>query len=361
MKKFDPHKDYYAVLGLTKEATSDTIRSEYRKKARENHPDRGGSKETFQAITEAYEVLNDEETRKAYNETRSFSSGSFRTNFSDPFRVNFNDIFSDIFSKGVNANRQTSSGVNLEYEEGSDIDISIKVPLHEAFTGIKKEITVCSGQSHECSTCNGSGAAWNSGFMTCIQCNGRKYTIRTTQGAPSHVTRRRCAGCSGLGKVPLTVCITCKGKRKLYSSRSITITIPPGVSNGDRLRIAGQGTPGINSSPGDLYVSIDIEPDSDFVRKDMDLHTQCRVPLMTALKGGSYKFTHLGGGILTVQIPKGIKPGETTLRIVGQGMKHPMRHVSGDLFLSFEVELPELSDDQISEVEKVIECSKNVG
>lgn len=361
---FDPRKDYYEELGLKKEASIDDIKSAYRKLARKWHPDtnqnNSEAQQKFVQINEAHRVLSNNELKRAYDSARSPSSvffgiGGFGTgNRTTDININF-DMFNDFFGGSVNATRNNPVGDTSQIVEGEDIELHIAISLEDAVRGCYKEIDIQSGKLTICTDCKGTGSQIGGARITCSQCGGSGSRISFAMNPAGGRKTKKCDNCKGEGSIPLNPCKTCRASGKIYHSKKLNIYIPAGVSDGDKLRIAGQGTPGINSSPGDLFIIIQIQKHEIYHREGMDLFCVHRVPLVVALKGGKSVIHHIDGTDLTITIPSGIEAGSTSLRVKGKGLNHPMRHVSGDLYVSLEVELPKTKNPKILEIIDMLE------
>jgi molecular chaperone DnaJ len=270
-------RDYYEVLGVSKDASKDAIKKSYRKLAMKYHPDKNKepeAEERFKEISEAYGVLSDDEKRRQYD---SFGHAGIDGTYTqeDIFRnINFNDIFGDLgfggggfnifdmfFGGGARSARRTGP------RRGADLRTDIEITLEEAYEGIKTNVTF--PRLEKCKTCEGTGAKLGTSTSTCSTCNGSgqmSYSKRTPFGQFTSVTT--CENCRGEGTVIETPCSDCKGRGLLQKVKKISVKIPPGVDTGSRLRIAREGEAGEKGGPpGDLYVVIHVKPHVVFVRE----------------------------------------------------------------------------------------------
>lgn len=349
-------KDYYAVLGVPKSATTDEIKKAYRKLARQLHPDRNpndaSAEERFKAVSEAYDVLSDEKRRKEYDEMRAlFGSGAFRRNaraggaggfdFSDLFSgsataggptvgadrrfggVGFSDLFSSIFSGGA----QRRAG------RGRDVETEVVLNFADAVRGVTLPLTLRTPGT--CDVCHGSGAAPGSQPRTCPVCKGIGL-VNSNQGSFSF--SEPCRECQGVGTIVDEKCPECRGTGGVTKTRTLNVRIPAGVADGQRIRLAGRGEPGERGGPaGDLYVLIKVRPDSVFGRQGDDLTLTVPVSFAEAALGADLRVPTLDG-VVTVRVPPGTPSGRT-LRVRGKGVV-PRDGQAGDLLVTIEVHVP---------------------
>ncbi|GGK35319.1 chaperone protein DnaJ [Pilimelia terevasa] len=359
-------KDFYAVLGVRKTATGDEIKKAYRKLARELHPDRNPgnpeAEERFKAVSEAYGVLNDDRQRREYDEMRTlFSSGAYRRGAGgggarpgfDPNDLfqgasgggrfggsAFTDLFSTIFTGGAAAGagpgqRDRRSGP----ARGRDVETEVALDFDDAVRGITLPLTLRS--PGVCDTCRGSGAKAGTTPRRCPACQGTGMVTRN-QGAFSF--SEPCRDCQGAGTVVDEKCPQCKGTGGVTKSRTLTVRFPPGVSDGQRIRLAGRGEPGARGGPaGNLYVTVRVEADGLFGRSGDDLTLTVPITFAEAVLGTDLRVPTLDGAV-TLRVPAGTPSGRT-LRARGKGV--PRRDgQAGDLLVTLEVAVPDrLSDD----------------
>ncbi len=335
-------RDYYEVLGVAKSASADEMKKAYRKLAMQYHPDKNpGDQEAekkFKELNEAYEILRDDQKRAAYDRMghAAFDGGmgggrghpgGFEFNFGGG---GFSDLFEEVFGDFMGGGRGGRS-----HQRGSDLQYNMSVTLEEAFTGIKKNISVNMGVA--CGTCKGSGAAGNSQPITCKTCQGRGK-VRASQGFFS--VERACPTCHGAGQTIDNPCKPCQGSGRVNERKSLNISVPAGVETGTRIRLSGEGEAGIRGSPaGDLYVHVEVKPHTIFEREDANIH--CRVPIdmITAALGGSIDVPTIDGAKARVQIPEGTQSGKI-FRLAGKGMSILRRTSRGDMFVHAFVETP---------------------
>jgi len=332
-------QDYYEVLGVARSATKDELKSAFRTKAKEFHPDRNkddsGAEQKFKAIGEAYDILKDDQKRAAYDQ---FGHAAFEGGTGGPggaggpgFSSAFADVFDDLFGEFMGGRRQRSDGRT----RGADLRYNLAISLEEAYRGITKTIRVPG--SAQCSACNGSGTEAGSQPVTCPTCSGHGK-VRAQQGF--FTIERGCPTCNGLGKIIKNPCTTCQGEGRVHKDRSLNVNIPAGVEDGTRIRLANEGEAGLRGGPtGDLYLFLEIPPHSIFQRDGADLY--CRVPLAmtTAALGGHVEVPTLDGGRTKVTIPPGAQTGKQfRLRTKGMPVLRQNRH--GDLYIECAVETP---------------------
>lgn len=326
-------KDYYEVLGVNRDASEDAIRKAYRKLAMKWHPDRNPdnpkAEEHFKEAKEAYEVLTDSGRRAAYDQyghagvDPSMAAGG-GTGFRD-FGDAFGDIFGDIFGGG-----RGRSGVY----RGADLRYNLEVSLEEAARGTETRIRIPA--LSECETCHGSGAKPGTSPTTCTTCGGHGQ-VRMQQGFFS--IQQTCPKCHGSGKVVASPCPSCHGAGRIKQHKTLSVKIPAGVDEGDRIRLSGEGEAGVNSGPsGDLYVVIHIKRHPVFQRDHNDLHCEMPVTFTTAALGGEIEIPTLDG-YAKIRIPAETQTGKV-FRLRGKGIKGVRSSSHGDLMCHVVVETP---------------------
>ncbi|MFG2038684.1 molecular chaperone DnaJ [Dactylosporangium sp. NPDC048998] len=364
-------KDFYAVLGVTKSAPTDEIKKAYRKLARELHPDRNpnnaAAEEQFKAVSEAYDVLSDPARRKEYDEMRSlFGAGQFRRNaraggpagaggpgfdFNDLFGnagagaggpspgadrrfggAGFSDLFSSIFSGGGGG---PATG---RRSRGRDVETEVVLNFVDAVQGATLPITLRTPGT--CETCHGNGAAPGTSPRSCPKCRGLGV-VSSNQGSFSFT--EPCRECQGVGTIVDEKCPECHGTGGVTKTRTINVRIPAGVSDGQRIRLAGRGEPGTRGgSPGDLFVLIKVRPDPVFGRSGDDLTLTVPVTFAEAALGADLRVPTLDATVL-LRVPPGTPSGRT-LRVRGKGVARRDGNV-GDLLVTIDVHVPaELSE-----------------
>jgi len=330
-------KDYYNILGVSKNASQDEIKKAFRQLARKYHPDvNPGDKEAeekFKEINEAFQILGDPEKREQYDQ---FGSSRFKPqdfsgfrwpSFDDLFRdFGFGDIF-DIFS-GARGTR---------VREGADLRYDIEISLEDAFKGLKTKIEI--PHFVVCSTCSGTGA--KPGFLKqCPECGGQGEIRRVQRSAFAQIINViPCIRCKGTGKIATKLCETCNGEGKIKKIKKIEIKIPKGIDDGQHLRVEGEGEPGENGGPpGDLYIVINIKEHKIFERREFDLFCNVAIGLGTAILGGEIKIPTIDGRA-KLKIPAGTQ-SHTIFKLKGQGMPFLNSNKRGDQLVKVIVEIP---------------------
>jgi len=332
-------KDYYEVLGASRSASVDDIKKAYRKLAMKNHPDRNpGDKEAeerFKEATEAYEVLGDPEKRKIYDryghEGLQSSGYSGPGNYEDIF-ASFGDIFEDLFGfSGRGGGRGPRRDGPIA---GSDLRYDCTISFMDAAKGLEKEIEIIKRDT--CWTCEGSGVRPGYSPQTCPSCQGTGQIVRS-QGFFRVSTP--CSRCRGAGRIITEPCHDCDGAGLTRVSKKISVKIPPGIDDGSRMRLSGQGEGGRRGGPtGDLYVVIHVEPHEFFVRKGDDIYCQLTIDIADAALGGKEEIMTLDGP-KAISIPKGIQSGHA-LTLKSEGFPNLRGYGKGDMIIEFIVKTP---------------------
>jgi len=329
-------RDYYEVLGVNRDASEEEIKKAYRKLAMKHHPDRNPdnpkSEGLFKEAKEAYEVLSDAGKRGAYDQyghagvdaRAGMGGGAAGAGFGS-FADAFGDIFGDIFGAG----RQRSN-----VYRGADLRYNLEISLEEAARGTETRIRIPTME--ECETCKGSGAKPGSQPITCPTCNGQGQ-VRMTQGFFS--IQQTCPKCHGSGKVVQNPCSICSGVGRLKKQKTLSVKIPTGVDEGDRIRLTGEGEAGVNGGPpGDLYVVMHIRAHDVFTREGNDLHCEMPVSFTKAALGGEIEIPTLDG-YAKIKIPAETQSGKA-FRLRGKGIKGVRSQSFGDLLCHVVVETP---------------------
>jgi molecular chaperone DnaJ len=336
-------KDYYEILGVSRNASKDEIKNAYRKLAFQYHPDRNkspGAEEKFKEISEAYAVLSDDEKRSQYDMFGRAGIGQ-RYTTEDIFRgVDFDEIFRDFgFSPfGDLFERMFGFGrVSGGPARGRDIVVNLNMTLEQARTGMKSEISIT--RLEPCGECGGSGARAGTKPQTCSKCKGTgQVRYERSVGFAHFVQIVPCDKCGGSGKI-VDPCPACKGSGSVRNTRKVTVDIPPGVDDGTSLRLPGQGDIGSRGGPpGDAYVHIRVAPHPVFQRSGDDLVCQVPISVSQAALGTSFKLNTMDG-VETLRIPPGTQTGYTiTLR--GKGMPRLKGRGRGNMIVRIVVRTP---------------------
>lgn len=336
--------DYYELLGVSRDATTEEIRRAYRKKARELHPDTAGaaSEEDFKNVSMAYEVLSDPQKRERYDLGGGPGMGNGSTGYGgfQGSGFGFQDIFETMFTSmgGFGG----PSGTPQRGRPGQDILVAVEVSLKDVVFGTTKEVIVDSAM--QCTTCGGDGAAPGTSPVTCSDCggSGSVQRIQNTLLGQMRVAAP-CAKCQGHGQTIPNPCSECHGEGRVQASRTVSVDIPAGVESGTRIRLRGEGQAGTKGAPaGDLLVEIRELPDPMFSRRGWDLNTSITVPMTTAALGTVFTLKTLDGE-REVEIHPGTQPGER-ITLKGLGVNHLRGSGRGDLYVHVEVEIPKKLD-----------------
>ena len=313
-------RDYYEVLGVHKNASEDELKKSFRRLAMKHHPDRNPdnkeAEEKFKEAREAYEVLGDAQKRAAYDQfghagVDSSMGGGFGGGGGAGFGDIFDGIFGDIFGGGRRGN---AGGGNHAYR-GSDLQYNLELSLEEAVFGTTTDIRVPSLQT--CETCGGSGAKVGTQAKTCPTCHGQGQ-VRMQQGF--FTIQQACPHCNGTGKIIPEPCPDCHGQGRKEKHKTLSVRIPMGVDNGDRIRLSGEGEAGMNGGPaGDLYVQVFVKEHSLFQRDGDNLYCDVPICFTTAALGGELEVPTLEGKI-TLKIPPETQSGKQ-FRLRGKGVK----------------------------------------
>jgi molecular chaperone DnaJ len=326
-------RDCYEVLGVTKNASNDAIKKSYRRQAMKYHPDRNqndsGAEDKFKEAKEAYDILRDSDKRAAYDRfghegvRGSSAGGGVNT---EGFGDAFGDVFGDIFGAGRRGRSQVFRGADLGYE--------LRLDLEKAVSGNSVTIEVPTHVS--CEKCDGSGAAKGSSPIKCTSCDGVGQ-VRMQQGFFS--VQQTCPTCKGLGTVIVSPCSNCHGRGRISKTKKLSVKVPKGVENGDRIRLSGEGEAGRNGGPsGDLYVEIRVNTHKIFHRDGADLFYEVPISFGTAALGGEIELPTLDGNV-SLKIPAGTQSGKK-FRLRGKGVTTARDHRTGDLFTSVAIETP---------------------
>lgn len=352
-------RDYYDVLGVSKNASDDELKKSYRRLAMKYHPDRNEgnteAEEKFKECKEAYDVLSDSSKRAAYDQfghdavSNSAAGGPGAGPAGAGFGDIFDSVFGDIFGGGGGA-----TGGNRVYR-GADLKYDLELSLEDAVNGSTIKIRV--PKMVGCHTCNGSGAKKGSSPIDCPTCNGIGQ-VRMQQGFFS--VQQTCPQCRGQGKTIKDPCNTCSGQGRVRDNKTISVKVPPGVDSGDRIRLTGEGEAGQNGGPsGDLYVHVSVKPHPIFTRDSTDLYCDVPISFTTAALGGELEVPTLDGR-LKLKIPAETQSGKL-FRLRGKGVTSVRSSAKGDLLCRVAVETPVRLSREQKDLLKQFDESMNKG
>jgi molecular chaperone DnaJ len=329
-------RDYYEVLGVSKSATADEIKKAYRRLAMKHHPDRNkddgeAAEKKFKEAKEAYEVLKDADKRATYDrfghdglKAGAGGAGGFSA---EGFGDIFGDVFGDIFGGG-------RRGGGPQVFRGADLGYELKLDLETAVVG--DNVTIDVPTQVGCDTCGGSGAKKGSEPAKCTTCGGVGQ-VRMQQGFFS--IQQTCPACKGVGTTITDPCLDCHGRGRVRKTRTLSVKVPAGVDDGDRIRLSGEGEAGRNGGPpGDLYVEIRVKPHRIFEREGANLSCEVPVSFATATLGGEVELPTLDGHV-SLKVPAGTQSGKV-FRLRGKGVATVRDPRKGDLFAQVSVETP---------------------
>ncbi|MGH8737265.1 MAG: molecular chaperone DnaJ [Burkholderiales bacterium] len=324
-------RDYYEVLGVNRDASEEEIKKSYRRLAMKWHPDRNPdnpkAEENFKEANEAYEVLTSAEKRAAYDQ---YGHAGVHPQSGAGGSAGFGDIFSDIFGEIFGGQR----GGRATVYRGADLRYNLQITLEQAAHGFETKIRIPG--IAECEACDGSGARKGTQAQTCPTCQGAGQ-VRISQGPFS--IAQTCPRCHGSGKVVPHPCASCGGTGRIKVQKTLSVKIPTGVDEGDRVRLSGEGEPGVNGGPaGDLFVQVQIKPHPMFQRDHDDLHCEMPVSFTSAALGGEIEIPTLDGSA-RIKVPAETQSGKV-FRLRGKGIVGVRSHSAGDLFCHVVVETP---------------------
>ncbi|GJL85198.1 MAG: chaperone protein DnaJ [Micavibrio sp.] len=359
-------RDYYETLGVNKGASADELKKAYRKLAMKHHPDQNKdnpeAEAKFKEISEAYEILKDDQKRAAYDHygPEAFEAamsggggggggpgGGFAgSGFSGAFSDIFEDMFGDFVGGGGGRGRQTGPS------RGSDVQYTMELTLEEAYKG--KETTIKIPLNDECDTCKGSGAEPGTSSEDCDTCGGAGR-VRQQQGF--FTIERTCPKCSGAGSTLKNPCKKCGGAGREQKNKTLKVKIPAGVDSGRRIRLTGEGEAGVRGGPrGDLYVLIAMKPHKFFKREGANLHCRVPIPVTKAALGGDVDVPTIEESRAKVKIPPGTQTGQQ-FRLKGKGMTVLRSDSKGDMYIELFVETPVNLDKKQQDLIKQLDKS----
>ncbi|MBE0417647.1 MAG: molecular chaperone DnaJ [Coriobacteriia bacterium] len=344
-------KNYYDILGVKKDASADEIKKAFRRLARKHHPDTGGSEEKFKELNEAYEVLSDSEKRAQYDQYGQYFGGNVPPGAGAPGGPGWpggggfsyqqvdlgdlGDVFGSMFGGGAGFGGATRTR-GKQAHRGRDLTYEITLDFDEALAGVSTKVDV--QRAENCSVCKGSGAKPGTSPTTCPTCGGSGH-VSQAQGLFG--ISRTCPRCGGIGTVVEHPCTTCKGKGTVVRVKPVTVNVPPGVTDGGKLRFKGKGEPGQGGAPaGDLYVVTHIRPHPYFTRDGADVLMELPVSITEAALGTEVTIPVPGGGKVKLKVAPGTQDG-TVRRISGKGAPRLKGKGTGDLKVRTKVVVPE--------------------
>ncbi|MBQ9370011.1 MAG: molecular chaperone DnaJ [Clostridia bacterium] len=356
--------DYYEILGVSKNATDDEIKSAYRRMAKKYHPDlyttrpedeRRQAEEQFKKINHAYDVLSDKQKRAAYDqygdENGPMGGGFGGADGAQGFS-GFDDFFGDFFSAFTGGRRGTRASGRIN---GDDITVNITIDFMEAVRGVQKDINITRQES--CADCRGTGAKGGSAYKTCTRCGGSGHiTTRQNTIFGQQVIQSICPDCRGTGKIITETCRSCGGKGAVRQSRVIHANIPAGIDNGQMITFYNEGNCGKNGgSNGNLILIVNVRPHPLFKRKGYDVYFDVPISFSTAALGGEIEVPTLDG-VTKYKVAEGTATG-TVCRLSGKGIKRVYGSTKGDLYFTLQVQTPSGLSKQQKEMLKNFEDS----
>ena len=331
--------DYYEVLGVSRDASDQELKSAYRRMAREHHPDLNpgdhAAEERFKEASEAYQVLSDADKRAAYDRYGHAGVSGAGQGFGGPFAGGvdigdlFGDLFGEMFSMGGSQQRRPS-----RQQRGDDLRFDLTVEFEAAIFGYETEVKIRRFES--CETCHGTGSVSGRGPSTCKQCQGHGQ-VRYQQGF--FAVARTCPICNGAGQIISDPCSTCRGETRVTKEIKLNVKVPPGVETGTRIRYAGEGNAGRAGAPsGDLYVVLSLRRHEFFERDGHNLHCVIPISFPQAALGAEIEIPGIGGPVI-LKVPEGTPSGKE-LRVRGKGVPFLNEKGTGDLIAKVMVEIP---------------------
>ncbi len=349
-------RDFYEILGVAKDAQSDDIRKAYRKEALKSHPDRNpgdsAAEARFKEATEAFQVLSDDDKRARYDR---FGHAGLEGMAADPGNgdifSHFQDIFSEFFGGGGGGGFGGQQRRRGGPSRGQDLRLQQRLTLKDALLGCKREVPLRTPAA--CDDCAGTGAKSGTKRRACVACGGVGQ-VSTSRGFVMFT--QTCPECHGEGSVVKSPCPSCNGQGAVEKSRKVVVAFPPGVDNGQRLRVPGQGMAGSQGGPaGDLYVDIEVTQDPRFERDGLDLVTRAHVSLVDAALGGSIHLDLPDDTAVDVDIPSGTQPGDV-ITVKSRGAPRLDGRGKGSLQIVMQVEIPKALSPRAKELLRELEA-----
>lgn len=367
-------RDFYDILGVSRNATAKEIKSAYRQKARQYHPDANPGTDTteqFQELNRAYEVLNDPDLKRKYDmfgERGIGTSAASDATAGSPFgggagfgqEVDLGDIFDSFFGGGGMGGRRGGTRTRGPVV-GDDLRFDLEVDFKTAVFGGEEKVRI--RHLEKCDTCGGNGVKPGAKVSMCSSCNGTGVTVQVTRTPLGNFqTQQTCPTCRGTGQRVEEYCGTCGGQGLNQKTKQIKVTIPPGVEDGNKLRVRGEGDAGPNGGPsGDLYIFLKVKPDPTFRREGPEIYSEASISYVDAILGASLK-TPVVDGEVTIKVPAGTQPGQV-MRLKGNGAPRLGNPDSrGDHYVTMKVEIPkELSREEEELIKKLKDLQDKKG
>jgi len=355
-------QDYYELLGVAKGANADEIKKSYRKNAMKYHPDRNPGDKTaeakFKELSEAYDVLKDDQKRAAYDrfghaafEQGGFGNAGRGAHSGAEYASNFSDIFEDLFG-GFGGGR-AGGRASQQALRGSDLRYNLQISLTDVYNGLEKELSINTYQ--DCNKCDSTGSADKSAPVTCGTCHG-SGRVRMQQGF--FAVEQTCPECHGAGTIVKNKCKTCGGEGRVKKQKKLSVKIPKGIEEGQRIRLAGEGEAGIRGAQsGDLYIFVTVQNHEFFERDGSNLHAEVPVRMTTAALGGTVEVPTIDGKRAKITVPSSSQTGDV-LRLKGKGLPVMRSSSFGDLYVHLVVETPSNLSNKQKDILKEFESAE---
>ncbi len=359
-------KDYYDILGVPRNASAEDVKKAFRKQARKHHPDAGGSEDRFKEVNEAYEVLSDGEKRRQYDEYGRYFGGNVPpggagapggwpggahaggATYQTVDMGDLGDLFGNLFGGGAGGGRRPSA------HRGNDLQYDLTLSFEEAFSGVSTTVDV--RRNEGCATCKGSGAKPGTSPVTCPACQG---SGTVSQGQGLFGFSRPCPRCGGKGTIIEQPCPTCRGRGSVVKAKPLTVNIPPGVTDGGKLRFAGKGEPGSAGGPaGDLYVVTRITPHPYYSREGADVFMDLPVTITEAALGTEVTVPAPDGSKVKLKVAPGTADGKV-LRVPAKGAPKLKGKGNGDLRVRVRIAVPTKLTAEQKELLRRFESSRD--